>query len=643
MKFLDIFIQNFLAISLAEVSLGDRGLVLVQGENEDDPSASSNGAGKSSIADAICWVLYGQTARGESGDAIVNNVAGKDCKVDIEIQDGDSMWKIIRHRKHKSGKNGLTVWEYPPAPAAPVDHTKGTEKLTQEVIERLIGCSYEVFRAAIYAGQEAMPDLPAMTDKQLKVLIEEAAGTTVLERAHKIAREEFAEAKEHFNGFALQIGTLEAQAREQTELHNTTLKAVTDFEADRITEILRVKEQIKELDRLIDDKVRDYEPDASLVAEKDKIHRALADIKSERAAESGFIAARDKIAAEVTRRRTLLGAVQTEVKEAKSDFDGVGERVGTPCATCGKTYCEEDLEDARALAKKKLTDKVEKFKSLRAETEQMIEDLHRAEQLLTDFQDTMTDVSSMSARLAEINSLLSKELEQLNEIKAFKVSRSNLEERLGTLAAATHPGKKTLTIIEDAIAKTEQKIKDAHLEREKAAAQVGRYEKIVGVFSTSGVRAHILDTVTPFLNDRTANYLGSLSDGNIAANWTTLTRTARGELREKFTIEVTNDKGGNSFGLLSGGEKRKVRIATALALQDLVASRATKSVELFIGDEIDDGLDEPGLERLMGILEEKARERGSVFVISHRSLKDWCSNVITVKKSGGTSSLIEGE
>lgn len=52
----------------------------------------------------------------------------------------------------------------------------------------IVGCSADVFTSAVYAGQERMPDLPSMTDKTLKMLIEEAAGIEVLEAAHAIAR-----------------------------------------------------------------------------------------------------------------------------------------------------------------------------------------------------------------------------------------------------------------------------------------------------------------------------------------------------------------------------------------------------------------------------------------------------------------------
>jgi DNA repair exonuclease SbcCD ATPase subunit len=165
---------------------------------------------------------------------------------------------------------------------------------------------------------------------------------------------------------------------------------------------------------------------------------------------------------------------------------------------------------------------------------------------------------------------------------------------------------------------------------------------VVKVFGPAGVRAQILDTVTPFLNARTADYLSVLSDGAMQAIWTTLTKSATGDLKEKFSIEVTHSKGADEFAGLSGGEKRKVRLACALALQDLVASRATQPIDLWIGDEVDDALDPSGLERLMTILERKARERGTVLVISHSDLRDWIDNVTTVTKQGQWQSVVEG-
>ena len=59
-----------------------------------------------------------------------------------------------------------------------------------------------------------------------------------------------------------------------------------------------------------------------------------------------------------------------------------------------------------------------------------------------------------------------------------------------------------------------------------------------------------------------------------------------------------------------------------------------------MGDEIDQALDPSGLERLMMVLQEKAKERGTVVVISHSDLRDWISQTWTVVKESGKSELV---
>ncbi|MFP3416331.1 hypothetical protein SB773_33350, partial [Bacillus sp. SIMBA_074] len=83
------------------------------------------------------------------------------------------------HRKHSKNKNRLTVIQNGK------DITMGTDKQTQELVNKIVGSSESVFASSVYAGQEAMPDLPMRTDKELKALVEEAAGIDRLNEAHK--------------------------------------------------------------------------------------------------------------------------------------------------------------------------------------------------------------------------------------------------------------------------------------------------------------------------------------------------------------------------------------------------------------------------------------------------------------------------
>lgn len=182
MKFLKLQVENFMALASAEVELDQRGLVLIQGVNSGDSSAASNGAGKSTLMNSLMWCLYGETAHGVKGDDVLSTGHEKNCRVMVTVEDEGKRYAIIRHRKHKEFKNRLIVR------GEDGDMTKGKDTLTQEFVERLIGASKEVFMASIYASQEAMTDLPGMSDKNLKTIVEEAAGVDRLTRAYAIAR-----------------------------------------------------------------------------------------------------------------------------------------------------------------------------------------------------------------------------------------------------------------------------------------------------------------------------------------------------------------------------------------------------------------------------------------------------------------------
>ena len=130
MRIQSLSITHFMAIGHVEsLPLNDKGLVLIQGENLDDTSQKSNGAGKSSIADALCWALYGETARQESGDAVINRTAGKGTEVRLELLDETgARYRIRRYRKHRQYKNQLRLEHFMEGEWQ--DLTKGSDKLT---------------------------------------------------------------------------------------------------------------------------------------------------------------------------------------------------------------------------------------------------------------------------------------------------------------------------------------------------------------------------------------------------------------------------------------------------------------------------------------------------------------------------------
>ena len=65
LEVLEVEAKNFLSYgTLGPLSLDNRGIVLLDGLNQDDDDAESNGAGKSAVIEAVVFGVFGETLRG---------------------------------------------------------------------------------------------------------------------------------------------------------------------------------------------------------------------------------------------------------------------------------------------------------------------------------------------------------------------------------------------------------------------------------------------------------------------------------------------------------------------------------------------------------------------------------------------------
>lgn len=638
MKFLTLEVENFMALANAKVELDQRGLVLIQGVNAGDSSAASNGAGKSTLMNSLMWCIYGETSHGVKGDDVLSTGHEKNCRVKVTIEDEGKRYAIIRHRKHKEFKNRLIVR------GEDGDMTKGKDSLTQEFVERLIGASKEVFMASIYASQEAMPDLPGMSDKNLKTIVEEAAGVDRLTKAYAIARERANAAAARMETTKTKMDaclSLVESAQNELESAKTSSEA---WERDRnerldvaradlvgaevtLTEVemeLRsLPEQIRDTENAIG-KEREKlaskeEHDAKLV----KVRGAITDIRAS-------IRITENIQKEAMQRARAL----------KVKAEEVNTKVGEPCPTCGKAYCVEDLSTVKESFVEQARSEISQAQASATSVAKYQEHLEKALKIESSLVASTPDVSAIISRIEQLTKELGTLRHREKEVVAVEALVARARSEVDRITKEINPFLAVIKRHEESLAANKSNYGVLKTELKNIQEQALLLDKARQVYSPAGVRSHILTSVTPFLNAQTAEYLNTLSDGNIVAEWSTMESTKKGEWRDKFNISVRKIGASKTFQTLSGGEKRKVRIACSLALQDLVASRASKNIELFIGDEIDDALDTAGLERLMGILEAKARERGTVMIISHKEMKSWFRETITVEVKEGRSYVV---
>lgn len=638
MKFLTLEVENFMALANAKVELDQRGLVLIQGVNAGDSSAASNGAGKSTLMNSLMWCIYGETSHGVKGDDVLSTGHEKNCRVKVTIEDEGKRYAIIRHRKHKEFKNRLIVR------GEDGDMTKGKDSLTQEFVERLIGASKEVFMASIYASQEAMPDLPGMSDKNLKTIVEEAAGVDRLTKAYAIARERANAAAARMETTKTKMDaclSLVESAQNELESAKTSSEAWERDRSERLdvarADLVGAEVTLTEVEmelRSLPEQIRDTEN--SIGKEREKL-----------ASKEEHDAKLVKVRGAITDIRASIRITENIQKEAmqrarafKVKAEEVNTKVGEPCPTCGKAYCVEDLSTVKESFVEQARSEISQAQASATSVAKYQEHLEKALKIESSLVASTPDVSAIISRIEQLTKELGTLRQREKEVVAVEALVARARSEVDRITKETNPFLAVIKRHEESLATNKSNYGVLKTELKNIQEQALLLDKARQVYSPAGVRSHILTSVTPFLNAQTAEYLNTLSDGNIVAEWSTMESTKKGEWRDKFNISVRKIGASKTFQTLSGGEKRKVRIACSLALQDLVASRASKNIELFIGDEIDDALDTAGLERLMGILEAKARERGTVMIISHKEMKSWFRETITVEVKEGRSYVV---
>ncbi|WP_420855273.1 AAA family ATPase [Xenorhabdus hominickii] len=623
-------------IAEAKVELNDRGLILIQGKNTDDTSANSNGSGKSTLMNALCWGVYGETANGIKADDVLSTGYEKNCRVLIVVEDEDGKrYSIIRHRAHSTNKNRLMV------SSEDGDLTKGTDKLTQEFIEKLIGASKEVFLASIYASQENMPDLPGMTDKNLKAIVEEAAGVNRLTVSYDIARDRHNAKLAERDGVDGKITVADRAFISALETAEETDLSAVKWESQRKTRVDEAKKSFEYADIVMNELVfsnRDMSTVESIDEQINAIRIEIAGVTEHDRKIHDLEAAISRAKSSLTIKSNETERLKTKAKRSMKNAEAVSAKVGVPCSECGKPYCESDLETIKKGHIDKAKVDITKITTeLTPEIQAISEQITKAETSLAALKTARPSIDAQVERISvlqkqrtSIERSLSEERAAVKACESEKAKLTTIEAEINPFTGLIEKTRKEALLLKDNL----KSLKEVKIVLDGECMLLENARK---VFSPAGVRSHILSNVTPYLNSRTAEYLNTLSDGTIEAVWSTMETTKKGEVKDKFNIAVSKSGASKTFAGLSGGEKRKVRIATALALQDLVASRATKNIQLFIGDEIDDALDVAGLERLMAILEVKARERGTVMIISHKEMKSWFRETITVESKKGRS------
>lgn len=98
MKIISVRLENFGSYETLDFDFQNQGLTLIQG---------STGSGKSTLMDAIPWILFGKTAKGGAVDEILTWPGDKEVRGVLILEVNDTRYRIFRSRGKSSHQNDL--------------------------------------------------------------------------------------------------------------------------------------------------------------------------------------------------------------------------------------------------------------------------------------------------------------------------------------------------------------------------------------------------------------------------------------------------------------------------------------------------------------------------------------------------------
>ncbi len=608
-------------------------LTLIVGDNRDSGSAGSNGAGKTGLFSALCWLLYGVTEKGERADDVVNEEVGRDCRVEGTLADTDGRtYELVRTRKAKGRKaNDLTV------AVDGVDITKSNVAETQLQIDGILGMDYRTFVNSVVFPQGAAQYFGGLTDAEQKAVLERILGlgelTEYQDRAKAALKGVEREKAEADSELSRENGIIETLRDELSSLQENDRA----WKGDRERRVAELRERKDREARGLAKRAEELEErEQGLKKEKRKTAAAQKGLeqrfddlaKRERKARDAIVKAGMRKTTVQAERDQLIG----EADRVRSELEGKAE-----CPLCGQPLTGDKVGEHADALKRKAGSLEPQIKELERKARNA-EEAHAA---------LSSEVDALAAEKAEND----KERQGLNErerdlardkadLDASRKADAELEKRIRETEAEANPFAPRIAKVQGSLGEKEEHAAALQGRVGELASSAEKYAFWRDAFGNQGLRSFILDAVIPVLNEHVAEYGRVLTDGEIRVSFHAQEKLKSGEMRERFGMDIESEASASAYRKLSNGERRRVDLAILMALRDMVQSRASKQFGMVFADEIFDGLDAEGIERAVRLVGELARTECRVFVITQRDdLRQNFSDVVTVVKEGGVSRI----
>jgi DNA repair exonuclease SbcCD ATPase subunit len=575
--------RNFLSYGDYDnsINLSDLGQCLITGEVSGDEKGvfadspvtnikKSNGAGKSTIPNAILWTLFGRTMHHHNpGDRVVNWFTGKDCRCRVLFKNGD---EVVRTR-NTDGHNELMFIKDGDQSTYTSD-TLSTTKVQQAELDRVFGLDWELFCGSVFFNQYSKPWME-MADQTRKKAMERALHVDRFAYRAKVAKgkcdkidADVRDKRQQIENTEAEVGRLNQEITRLTE----TSSGFTANQKERQTAALK-KAVVEKQER---DAIE--RPDVGSLEKKWSVVQTV----------QARIDGMEEQVRLLNRQIASLEGLETQLKQKIKTWE---TKAGKMCGVC-----EQEVPATHTAAKvepiqTELAETQGNLKGKKAELDELIGKIGKVKRILAE---KKPDQTVRAAK--EIHTQWGRHDGEVTRLKSLAKS----------IGAEENPHDKSIADAKLRFEDAQTQLKALKEEIERVELLNKHYHYIYKAWNDrTKIKSFVFQDHIPYINTRLKHYLDIFG--------------------LDVPIEITSSLGISSdlwgYEFESGGERKRTDVAFMLAMFDFHEAMYGRQCNILVLDEVDGRLDDDGIDSLIGIINnDLAPKVESIIVISHRNM-----------------------
>jgi len=601
----------------------ENGVFLIEGENRDDSKAESNASGKSTLLNAIGWCLTGRTSDNKPVDKVAT-IGEANCFVEMEFD-----WCNLK--RERTGKTGNIHF------ALTGDKFR---KVSQEELDKIFGLNRDWFFSSSYLSQDFESFFDKKPAERKKLLLDFLPQDTIssLDSIYNKTKLKIKSCNEELIVCKTKIDSFSGRVVHEMECLDKAKESSETFKQDINATIKTLEKEKKEQLEITKDNLDSTNEDIKLTNETidqltEENNEALGNVKN-------IQQIRDQVMESLHSVQSKIPNIDDNISKFKKSKQRIEQlESGGKCPVCmapvtdkSKDKCVKEIDKEIVSLENERNGYVKKYQTIQKEVDKVEKEYQTATQNERIISKKLTEQVSLSGSLKQ-------------EMKRYESSLISLEKdfdrRIELEKSKTNDFAQMEELHRTTIKKLKKEKVELDVDIEDINEELKLLEFIKEMSGPMGIKSSLFDQFLTELEDSTNNILEAVSD-DIQVEYSSQKESQKGIVSD--SLEIVPFENGELSNGLSGGQQQKVRIATSLALSEVLNKRSSSKIDFLVLDEPHRGLDLVGKENLFALVN-KLVETGSknlVLVASPQlDFKSMFGNTIKVIRENGESYIYD--